>query len=67
MGRGSSVVLARVVSFGVPSCYLGSAAVYAVQDLRCQLATVRWLPRERMLTECAALGRLSADAGRDAP
>jgi hypothetical protein len=40
--------------------------VLAVQDLRCQLATVRWLPREQMLAECADARRLlpaRADAG----
>ena len=41
-------------------------ASYAVQDLRCQLATVRWLPREQMLAECAPSGGLSRDAGTDA-
>ena len=34
----------------------------AVQDLRCQLATVRWLERSAMFEECAPAGRL-ADAG----
>jgi hypothetical protein len=37
-------------------------AVYAVQDLRCQLATVRWMEKEAMLKECAGAVRL-ADAG----
>ena len=37
-------------------------ASYAVQDLRCQLATVRWLDRSAMLEECAPAVRL-ADAG----
>jgi hypothetical protein len=39
--------------------------VFAVQDLRCQLATVRWLPREQMLAECANVMRLlpPSDAG----
>ncbi len=37
--------------------------VFAVQDLRCQLATVRWLPHEQMLAECAPVGHLSGDAG----
>jgi Matrixin len=43
--------------------------VYAVQDLRCQLATVRWLERKDLLAECAAFARLSAsdDAGKDGP
>jgi hypothetical protein len=37
---------------------------YAVQDLRCQLATLRWLPQQQMLAECAAFNKLSApDAG----
>jgi hypothetical protein len=42
--------------------------VYAVQDLRCQLATIRWLPREELLAECAPFQRLSAraDGGADA-
>jgi hypothetical protein len=31
----------------------------AVQDLRCQLAMLRWLPREQQTTECAAWTRLS--------
>jgi hypothetical protein len=35
---------------------------YAVQDLRCQLATVRWLEPKVMLAECGPVGRL-ADAG----
>jgi hypothetical protein len=35
---------------------------YAVQDLRCQLATVRWLDRDALLAECAPSTRL-ADAG----
>jgi hypothetical protein len=35
---------------------------YAVQDLRCQLATVRWLEESAMLAECAPSVRL-ADAG----
>jgi hypothetical protein len=35
---------------------------YAVQDLRCQLATVRWLDKAAMLRECKAVGLL-ADAG----
>jgi hypothetical protein len=41
--------------------------VYAVQDLRCQLAAIRWLPREELLTECASFNRLSAalDGGAD--
>jgi len=34
--------------------------VYAVQDFRCQLAIVQWLPREDQEVECAALKRLSA-------
>jgi hypothetical protein len=40
-------------------------SVFAVQDLRCQLATVRWLPREQMLAECANSQRLLlvSDAG----
>jgi hypothetical protein len=41
--------------------------VLAVQDLRCQLATIRWLPREELVAECAPFNRLSggADAGAD--
>jgi hypothetical protein len=41
--------------------------VYAVQDLRCQLAAIRWLPREELLAECAPFKKLSAalDAGAD--
>jgi len=39
------------------------AKVYAVQDLRCQLATVRWLPHEQMLAECAPVGRLTKSPG----
>jgi hypothetical protein len=35
---------------------------YAVQDLRCQLATVRWLEKDALLAECAPSTRL-ADAG----
>ncbi len=35
---------------------------YAVQDLRCQLATVRWLDKDALLAECAPSSRL-ADAG----
>ncbi len=39
--------------------------VYAVQDFRCQLAILEWLPREDQEVECAALKRLSRppDAG----
>jgi len=39
--------------------------VYAVQDFRCQLAVLEWLPREDQEVECAALKRLSGppDAG----
>jgi hypothetical protein len=37
-------------------------ASYAVQDLRCQLATVSWLGKDAMLAECAGYSRL-ADAG----
>jgi hypothetical protein len=39
--------------------------VYAVQDLRCQLATIRWLAPAALAAECAELKRLSAalDAG----
>lgn len=41
--------------------------VYAVQDLRCQLAAVRLLPREQMRSECATVTRLlSACASGDA-
>ncbi len=42
--------------------------VIVVQDLRCQLATVRWLDRSDLRAECAPLARLSAvgDAGADA-
>jgi hypothetical protein len=43
-------------------------SVYAVQDLRCQLATVRWLDLGELKAECAPVARLSthADAGDDA-
>jgi matrixin len=43
--------------------------VYEVQDLRCQLATVRWLERGELLAECAPIGHLRsvADAGNDGP
>lgn len=39
--------------------------VFVVQDFRCQLALLEWLPREQQETECAALNRLSGppDAG----
>lgn len=37
-------------------------SVYAVQDLRCQLAMLRWLDRTALKAECAPLARLS-DAG----
>lgn len=42
--------------------------VVVVQDLRCQLATVRWLDRSDLRTECAPFERLStiSDAGADA-
>jgi hypothetical protein len=36
-------------------------AVFAVQELRCELAAVRWLPRAELLAECA--GASGADAG----
>jgi hypothetical protein len=41
--------------------------VLAVQDLRCQLATIRWLDREQLKAECAPYGRLSpaVDGGSD--
>jgi matrixin len=40
---------------------------YAVQDLRCQLATVRWLEKKALLAECAPSTRLSdAGSGQDA-
>jgi hypothetical protein len=41
--------------------------VLAVQDLRCQLATIRWLEREQLKAECASYARLSpaGDAGAD--
>jgi hypothetical protein len=41
--------------------------VAAVQDLRCQLATVRWLDRDEMKAECAPFIRLSggSDAGAE--
>jgi Matrixin len=39
---------------------------FAVQELRCQLATVRWLDKSAMLAECAPSVRL-ADAGADGP
>ncbi len=35
----------------------------AVQDLRCQLATLRFLERKELVAECAAYVRLTADAG----
>jgi len=43
--------------------------VYAVQDLRCQLAMLRWLDRDALKAECAPMARLSdagplVDAGR---
>jgi hypothetical protein len=39
---------------------------YDVQDLRCQLAAIRWLPRDELLSECAPFQRLSAArSGRD--
>ncbi len=31
--------------------------VYGVQDLRCQLATVRWLDQSELEAECAAITR----------
>jgi hypothetical protein len=39
--------------------------VYAVQDLRCQIATLRWLPRQELVAECAPMTRLlsALDAG----
>jgi hypothetical protein len=33
---------------------------YDVQDLRCQIAAIRWLPREELLRECAPFKRLGA-------
>ncbi len=35
----------------------------AVQDLRCQLATLRFLERRELVAECAEYVRLTADAG----
>jgi matrixin len=48
--------------------FAGYPNVFAVQDLRCQLATVRWLEPAALRAECAASLRLSdtAEAGRDA-
>jgi hypothetical protein len=38
--------------------------VYEVQDLRCQLAMLRWLDRDEVTAECASLKRLgTADGG----
>jgi hypothetical protein len=31
-----------------------------VQELRCQIATVRWLPKDQLLRECAPIGELRA-------
>jgi hypothetical protein len=36
---------------------------YAVQDLRCQLAMLRWLDRDEVTAECASLKRLGAADG----
>jgi|HubBroStandDraft_1064217.scaffolds.fasta_scaffold02016_11 hypothetical protein len=44
--------------------------VYEVQDLRCQLAAIRWLAPQELTAECAPLKRLSAawaDAGKAHP
>jgi hypothetical protein len=41
--------------------------VYAVQDLRCQLATIRWLAPDELKSECAAFARLSPDSGSRGP
>src|SRR5260370_13099703 len=40
--------------------------VFGVADLRCQLATVRWLERDELQAECAPFARLLAatDGGR---
>jgi hypothetical protein len=42
--------------------------VYAVQDLRCQLALLRWLDKDGVAAECAPMKRLTppGDAGADA-
>jgi hypothetical protein len=42
--------------------------VYGVQDLRCQLATVRWLEKSELQAECSGVKRLlpAGDAGTDA-
>lgn len=43
------------------------AGVFEVQDLRCQLATVRWLEKDQMLKECAGAVHLldgGAEGGR---
>jgi hypothetical protein len=44
--------------------FLAYPGVYAIQDLRCQIAAVRWLPREKLRAECAPFqALLAADAG----
>ncbi len=60
-GRGAGRPLAAAYDLARP-LFASYPASYAVQDLRCQLATVRWLDRSAMLEECAPAGRL-ANAG----
>jgi hypothetical protein len=57
----------------VAPSYQGALPLFArypkslvVQDFRCQLATVRWLPRKQLQDECAHVQalRAGADAGR---
>jgi hypothetical protein len=60
--RGGHVAVAYETARPLFAAY---PANYAVQDLRCQLATVQWLDKKAMLEECTPVGRL-ADAGTPA-
>jgi hypothetical protein len=51
---GTSYEIAKPLFIGYPD-------VLAVQDLRCQLATVRWLEPDALKAECAQYVRLSKD------
>jgi hypothetical protein len=57
--RGGNTAFAYTTARPLFAAYPNS---YAVQDLRCQLATVRWLEASAMVAECAPSLRL-ADAG----
>jgi hypothetical protein len=56
MFRAGAVAPAYETAKGLFTAYPKSLAV---QDLRCQLATVRWLDRSAMVAECAPYSKLA--------